>query len=172
MQVLLADAVVNAREAALQQSKGTLCRVRMDVSSNVFLSAVSNRVVSARVFVPNAAIDLKIICHDAGLRVDHFPNRVFQSASTDVRDDLAPNSSLPFDCREDRSFLASASTLADALVSGFPTDIGFIALDCAREIRVIGIGSHRKADAVHEEEGRLVADLAVALNLQSSHAFL
>lgn len=55
---------------------------------------------------------------------------------------------------------------------GLAAHIGFVRLNDAREFRGVSIGGHRKPNPVHQEQGRLVADLALTLDLQRRYTFL
>ena len=78
VQVFLAHAVVDSHDAALQKSKGTFRRIRVDVAANVFLCAVSNRVVTACEVRTDADVGSEIVREDARLIVHHFTDSTFQ----------------------------------------------------------------------------------------------
>jgi hypothetical protein len=72
--VLLADVVIHAIDAALEDRKVTLNRIRMRIAANIFADGVNDRRVTGE-FLANLPIDTTLICPEMGVLGDRI---VFQ----------------------------------------------------------------------------------------------
>src|SRR6185437_7207726 len=80
---------------------------------------------------------------------------------------------ITFNGNEYGGFTRSASTLAGSFVTGLArANIGFIKLNRSCQFRCVVIWCHCKPNAIHEEQSRLVADLALPFDLKGRDTLL
>src|SRR5664280_294901 len=112
------------------------------------------------------------IGNDARLASDLFTNCALQSFGGHVGNDAANDSALPLHGYKYGSLTRSASALAESAITRLTANVHLITFNRAAQFRCFLIRSHRKPDAVHQEQRRLVADLAMPLDFESGDAFL
>src|SRR5271165_973168 len=128
--------------------------VRVNVTTGVFLSAMTYSFVTTRELRPNAAVGSKFVGNDTSLSVHFLANRRFQCFRRNVWHDTAAKLSVPLDSTEYWCLARTAPTLAGARVARFTRpDIDFIAFHCARQLGAIWVWSHSKANAIHHKQG-------------------
>ena len=111
VEIFLADVVVDADDAALDESKTAFDRVGIDRPTRIFFAAVSDCQMAAREVLSNALIPTMLIGHDVGAGVYHVTDRGFQRFARYVRNDVTPNASTTFDRSEYRNLGRCSPTL-------------------------------------------------------------
>src|SRR5581483_2555280 len=175
-QILLADLVIGADNAALEDAPESLNRVGMDGTNDVFTLRVLDDfvrvqlldVVIANPFVSHEQADLAVYCVHDELGKQFAAHRI-----NDARYDV------PFAAHSaDNGRLAGANTatagttpsIAPMLVLGFAADEGFVHLnDPAQLVEVLF--DERGADAMAHIPSRLIgAETEVAMDLACAHS--
>ena len=168
VQMLHADLVVSADDAALQEAPNALDPVSVNVAAHPFLCAVVHALVP-RVFIGNSEVSGKLI------RIDRF--RVWRGVVRDelverglgsVLNDLQPNLAVPLQ-GSDGDGLAPFVAVAHA--ASLSADIGLIHFhDTPQKLR-IGF-PHGRTDAMAQVPRGLIGDVQGAFDLQGANSFL
>jgi len=132
----------------------------------------------------DAPVSPQLVGGNGRARVNTLPDGILQVLATDAGNHPAVNSATPLHHSEHRcfvrvNFLRPRAVLAGSGkddMTGFATNVGFIAFyhttQSAQFWACPRLRRHRKANAVHQEQGRRIADLALPLNFQCAYALL
>jgi len=179
-QVLPADVVVGADNAALQEAPEILDVVRVNLTANVFLGPVINCFVATNVIRHPLAIACTHVSRDQihflrnGL-VDEAIERVDARILNDLTDDIA----LARDRADDGGLAGVGRAAAAILLAGFPVpvflfaaDVGFVHFNDSHELLELRI-FHRRPQPMAHIPSRLVCTASdLPLNLESADALL
>ena len=144
----------------------------MDIAANVLAFGMANDLVTAMKPRAQALVRGKLIRVDCRAAIYVLDDCCLERPAADIRNYRAVNLSAATDNREHGRFLCAASGRMFASAGPWlATDIGFVALNDAFELRP-AIGCESEANPVHQEQGGLVANLALPLNLQCGNALL
>lgn len=176
MQMLLGDGMMRTVELPLEQTEETLGRVdAIPFRAHVFFGTVTYGAVTALEMLADPAIGPQFIRADVRRRINRLGQFPLECLGCDVRNHLGSHVAWTLDHREYRRLVRAPALFAHALAARFATNPRFIRLDHARKFALLGSGlgwGHRQADAVHEKQGRLVGQIALAGDLQGTHALL
>ncbi len=181
-QISLADVMVTADDAALQQRPERFDVIRVDLAAHVLTVAMANRFMRASetrvggIFIGRDKRNL--IASDA-------TNEAIQGTRIGITDDAADHVALALNCSDDArleiAFARTSIPLLCALfvpmaVTIFAANIRFVSLDYAHQLWEVIIFEHR-TNAMADVEGGLVGGRPATLfehplNLQSRDAFL
>jgi len=180
-QVLRADLVISADDAALEDRPETLNRVGVDCTHDVLALGVIDLLMGAEGYVHVGIACGLVSAEQADLVRDHFEQEDPQGLFLDVldysRDHIAVALQSPGNGRHAGSRAAttptlSATALAFVAILGLPADPGFVGLDNTDELLEFFIG-HRGADFVgHIECGFVGTETHRAVDLVGTHALL
>jgi hypothetical protein len=177
-QIFLADLVIGADNAALQDAPEAFNRVGVNGADDVFAASVADHlmgiqlldVVVADPFVGNEQADL--VRHSVH---DEFGEHFAAHGIDDTRHDVA----LAADGADNRHLARTKATttrlttaLPKVFILGFATDEGFVHLDHAAQFVEI-LFDQRRANAMAHIPSRLVgAEADIAMDLPRAHALL
>jgi hypothetical protein len=179
-QIFLADLMVGSDDPALEQAPKVLNRVGMDATAHVFTCRMGDDFVRQRrvAFAQEPITGVFISRNEFDLIANGGADKLIESRSVGILDNLRDHHALAYDCSDDRDFTGSpdlTGSLAAMLVCGLPADKGFINLDFASQRE--GIALHRSAPAMADvpssapvRAGFFAEDDAP--NLQRTHTFL
>lgn len=173
-QVLLADLVIAADDAALEDAPEALNRVGMDSPDDVFASGVLNDLVRAQLLdVPIAG---PFAGHEqAHLVGDGVHHEFSENVCTDCADNARHDVALAAD-RADYGYFVrtkAATTTIPApavLVVGLAADEGFINLNDATKLAEILFDKRRTDAMAHIPSGLIRAEADVTMDLPRTHA--
>src|ERR1700730_14364893 len=106
--MFLADMMVHAIDAALEDRKISFDCICVDIAANIFANAVVDGTVKDE-FTPDFLSGATFVCHDKHGRVDLCRNDWAQCCGCDRRDVMRLNATAALDQSED-SFLTSAAS--------------------------------------------------------------
>ena len=119
----------------------------------------------AREVSPDGAIRFQFVSTQPSrwvYRIEHFAS---QCLAAYVRNDSCPDFAWTLNHRKYRRLLRASTGLTRAFVSRLAADIRFVSLNGAGEFSCWLWLSHSVPDTVHQEQGRLVTDAALAADL-------
>src|SRR5665213_3850889 len=147
----------------------------MHVAASVFLRGMADRFMPTGEHFRRAVVARILIAMDRGVFVDEFGHRGFKGFASDVGHDPAPNITIAFNGHEHRRLGSATTPLVNFAVmrSRLAADVDLITFDGAGELRRgVNVWRHSEANASHEEQCRLVADLKLTLQFKSRNTFL
>jgi hypothetical protein len=131
-QILSADVVVRAQNASLQEAPEIINVAGVNVSPNIFVSAVTDRLVPiAASFEPVVTLEL-IRCDEIDFVAYGLLDKATQSSCINLFDHPADDVSFTADCADDRCFSRPTGYMlffAPVAILVFPAKIGFIDFD-------------------------------------------
>src|SRR6266852_737903 len=153
VEMVLADVVEGADDAALQKSEVAFHRVDVIRSASIFLELMADGSMPTSKFVPDAAIHNEFIGHNPGILPNMFPNCSLEILAGDSSNRLSDDVTIPFDQGDNRDFFGPAPipALFASFWSGLAADISFIYFDNSEESRLGRIFLEGVANSVGKE---------------------
>jgi hypothetical protein len=173
-QILAANLVIGAHDAALEQTPKRFNIVGMNVAANIFPIHMANG--SMLVFVAQIPVSARFIGRNqVNFRADSLANELIKSLRVGKFDHLANDVALARNRANDGHLVATASdsaSLVPMAVLVLSANVGFIDFDNTHELLKLRI-SHASAQPVADVPRRSIRARAHhAVNLKSRHAFL
>lgn len=174
-QIRLADIVIGADHAPLQQAPEAVEVRRVDAPAHILALGVVHGLV--RKFTLQSGVSRVFIGRDQGhVFTDGLPNEAAQGYTVRILNDLADHITLASNCADHTDLVAAWASLQALLVPVpvliLTADIGFVYFHFAHKLGKASV-LHRGSDPVAHIPGRFIGPAAdLALNLQSTDALL
>jgi hypothetical protein len=170
-QVLGADLVIAAHDAALEEAPEALNRVRMDRADNILLLAVVDGLVGK--FVYKERVTLVLVSGQQGnLIAANDADEGFHIQVVSFAKDAGHNIALALHGSDDGNLCAGAFLVLGVPVVVIATDIGFINFNNAHELAKFFIRQPSANAVAHVPSGFVRAETHLPLNLKGANAFL
>jgi hypothetical protein len=175
MQILAADLIVSADNAALQDGPKAFNRIGMDRTDNMLANGMVNGLVREAMLQSDIA-GISIGAEKANAVRYGFPHESLKRVPIRPLDDAGNDVTLALDCADDWRLAGIATPALAAFLVPMPVlvaaaNVGFVNLDNAAKF--LDVLDHRGSDLVaHKPSGLVRAETHVTEDLEGAHALL